>query len=756
MRLKYFVLFIQMFFIFSAFSSELQTQLNEKNNIARNYLLDHLSELGITENDINDAVIQNSYISKNNGLTHIYMRQFYSGIEVHNHDLQIHLNKDNSIFLINNNFIPNVSAKGLQVRPKIKVIDAIHKALNSLNSMNRSVHLLRSNGPSSNQAAVFIDSSLSGKEIPVKLVYELNEKNQLILAWDMHIQLPDAWWNIRVDAGNGDVIASDNWTVNEDYRVFPQPYESPTANGSSHQLVSNVADPVASPFGWHDTDGSAGAEFTDTRGNNVNAQDDLDANNTGGFRPDGGALLNFDFAFDENLQPTEGTNLEVGIVNLFYWNNVIHDILYQYGFDEVAGNFQSNNYGNGGSGNDAVNADAQDGSGNNNANFSTPPDGFQPRMQMFTFLAAPGLLVNTPASIAGSYMINGASFGGTLDSVGITGVLEQVNDNDNINGGSFSDACQPLIGFTAGEIALIDRGGCEFGLKVLNAQQAGAIAAMVINNQGDGLLSMGGGVNGGSVTIPSIFIGQTNGNTIRAELVNSVDITMAVLKKNRDGDLDNGIIIHEYGHGISNRLTGGPSNASCLGNDEQMGEGWSDFFALVLTAQSSETATTLRAMGTYAGNNTSGIREYPYTTDMTINLHTFADIQSVSIPHGVGSVWAEMLWEVYWNLIEVYGFDSDIYHGTGGNNIAMQLVIDGLKLQSCSPSFIQGRDAILAADVANNASVNQCAIWKGFAKRGLGLSASSGNSNTLGDETEAFDVPLECTITDILFKNGFE
>ncbi len=47
---------------------------------------------------------------------------------------------------------------------------------------------------------------------------------------------------------------------------------------------------------------------------------------------------------------------------------------------------------------------------------------------------------------------------------------------------------------------------------------------------------------------------------------------------NRDGDLDNGIIVHEYGHGVSNRLAGGPANTSCLNNQEQMGEGWSDYF----------------------------------------------------------------------------------------------------------------------------------------------------------------------------------
>ena len=53
----------------------------------------------------------------------------------------------------------------------------------------------------------------------------------------------------------------------------------------------------------------------------------------------------------------------------------------------------------------------------------------------------------------------------------------------------------------------------------------------------------------------------------------------------RDGGYDNLVIIHEYGHGISNRLTGGPGAAGCLGNSEQMGEGWSDWYGLVMTME---------------------------------------------------------------------------------------------------------------------------------------------------------------------------
>ena len=453
------------------------------------------------------------------------------------------------------------------------------------------------------------------------------------------------------------------------------------------------------------------------------------------------------------LGPEEAQNLEASVVNLFYWNNIVHDVMYYYGFDEVAGNFQENNYGNGGSGSDPVIADAQDGSGTNNANFGTPPDGQNPRMQMFQFTSSPDFIVNTPIGIAGQYA-SGSGFGGAHTPEGLTGDLELVDDGTDTS----SDACEELVGFTPGNIALIDRGTCQFGLKALNAQNAGAIAAVIVNNQGDEPNNMAGGDFGNQVTIRNLSVGQADGDLFKAELLNGlINVTMVKENADRDSDFDSLIIIHEYGHGISNRLTGGPSNTSCLGNEEQMGEGWSDFFSLVMTAKPSQQATDLRPVGTYATQSTNGIREFPYTTDMNVNLHTYADVGSVSIPHGVGSVWTAMLWEMYWNLVEKHGFDADVYAGVGGNNMALQLVIDGLKLQPCNPSFETGRDAILLADQQNNNGDNQCEIWQAFAKRGLGVSANAGSEFSVGDETEAFDLPAECQVdTDLIFIDGFE
>ena len=113
-------------------------------------------------------------------------------------------------------------------------------------------------------------------------------------------------------------------------------------------------------------------------------------------------------------------------------------------------------------------------------------------------------------------------------------------------------------------------------------------------------------------------------------------------------------------------------------------------------------------------------------------------------PHGVGEVWATMLWDLTYDLIDEYGFNANLITGNAGNNKSLQLVMDGMKLQPCSPGFVDARDAILAADVADYGGANQCLIWKAFARRGLGFSASQGSSGSKTDGIEAFDLPASC------------
>ncbi len=100
-----------------------------------------------------------------------------------------------------------------------------------------------------------------------------------------------------------------------------------------------------------------------------------------------------------------------------------------------------------------------------------------------------------------------------------------------------------------------------------------------------------------------------------------------------------------------------------------------------------------------------------------------------------------MLWEMTWSLVDQYGFSTNFYTGNGGNNRAMALVTEALKLQPCSPGFVDARNAILKADTVLYGAANACLIWKAFAKRGLGFSATQGSSASRSDGVQAFDIP---------------
>ncbi|MDQ3805464.1 MAG: M36 family metallopeptidase, partial [Acidobacteriota bacterium] len=636
--------------------------------------------------------------------------------------------------------------------------------------------------------AVFAGGRLSRSPIVAQLMYFPTARGAR-LVWEVQIQ-PDSnhYWLVEVDAVNAAVLRKFNLVKNDSYKVYERPAESPNhvrglplppADGRT-VVTQAAANSLASPFGWHDTDGAAGADTTDTTGNNVETQTDEGNDDiypsplAGEVRPSSPTR---DFIFPIDLTQEPPAYREAVVTNLFYWNNLIHDTLYLYGFDEASGNFQQNNYGRGGLDGDRVVADAQDGSGKNNANFLTMPDGTPAgpagsRMQMFLWAGEPVLRVNAPASVAGDYRAAAAAFGQALDANGVTGDIQLINSPPLSPQGEQPDqGCYPAADTLTGKIALIRRGGCEFGQKVVSAEQSGAVAAIIYNNQpGDDLVFMGPGNAGAAATIPSIFIRQSDGTLIRNALANAtVNATMKKAAVDRDSDLDNGVIIHEYGHGVSIRLTGGPSNVACLENLEQGGEGWSDWFALTLTAHAADRGADARGIGTYVTFQDppefgGGIRLFPYSTDMTVNPQTYESLKDaeVSVPHGVGAVWAAMLWEVYWNIVDGVpdpgrplpgrGFRQDLYDMTeplAGNQVALRLVVDGLKLQPCMPTFVEARDAILEADRVNNGGAFQCHIWKGFAKRGLGVNAQDGGKFPADDHTavvEDFTVPCECDL----------
>ncbi|KAJ3357222.1 Fungalysin/Thermolysin Extracellular metalloproteinase 5 [Allomyces javanicus] len=213
----------------------------------------------------------------------------------------------------------------------------------------------------------------------------------------------------------------------------------------------------------------------------------------------------------------------------------------------------------------------------------------------------------------------------------------------------------------------------------------------------------------------------------------------------RDGVYDLVIPFHEFFHGVSNRLTGGPANTDCLPDGEPggMGEGWSDIFSMIAVVLDDPdvTRTTPVPVGTYALGDPAGVRRYPYSTDLAVNpsVYSFLSQAEYQEVHAIGEVWASMLFEVYWNLVDQHGCAPLERHNLRrGNALTLQLIMDGLKLQPCLPSFIDARTAILQADENLTGGANQCLIWKGFAKRGLGATAAE------GVYVDSYVLPPEC------------
>jgi extracellular elastinolytic metalloproteinase len=537
------------------------------------------------------------------------------------------------------------------------------------------------------------------------------------------------------------------------YRVYPYPVESPNFGNRTLE-----ADPWlkagsgnnATTLGWH-FDNSI--NYTWTRGNNVWALEDTAGHSqTTGFGDTSSTAiptLTFDKTLDPTVNPVVNSNMHAAIDNLFYWNNIMHDISYQYGFDEAAGNFQANNQGRGGAGSDFVHAFSESGAGVDNSDFGTPPDGESPVMRMFQFNESIGsnFQVNSPGAISGSYVIAESQLG-IKNQLAYTGpITANIILVSDASSSTTHQACG-TIGSPSGlvgKIVLIDRGVCSFVAKIKAVQDAGAAAVIIANNTA-GLSTIVG--TDSTITIPAVMISLADGNTLKANLT-GLNGTLSTTGLLRDGALDNGVISHEYTHGISNRLTGGPANTDCLGNAEQGGEGWSDYMALMVTTDWSAAALTdgtkSRTLGTYALSEPStgpGVRIHPYSTDMTIDPWTYSDMTpSGGEVHTIGEIWCSTLWDMTWNIIQQEGIDADIYRGTKGNNIALQLVIEGMKLQPCSPGYLDARDAILKADSMLYNYAHKCAIWNAFARRGMGKSASQGSSNNTADQTAAFDLP---------------
>ena len=487
-----------------------------------------------------------------------------------------------------------------------------------------------------------------------KVWLPMNEK-AVRLAWEVNVKGASTdLFRVVVDAASGEALLRHSLTsaaVVPQYRVYTGDSPTPMSPGYSKWVDATIQPPevsrqlvqiqslvpVASPYGWINDGG------TTTTGNNVDAYTDRDNDGQpdAGSRPVGTGPESRTFDFPVNLTQSPTTYQSASLTQLFYTCNMVHDRLYQLGFTETSGNFQTNNFGRNGApttdqgdndavlaeGHDSINVPvAADGSNRNNANMNTPPDGISPTMQMYFF-----------------------------------------------------DGPTP----------------------------------------------------------------------------------------NRDGCLDQEVIVHEYTHGLSNRLVGSGQTPLLNRQARGMGEGWSDFYALSLLSEPQDdphAAYPFAAYVTYKKGDPSfvrnyfyGIRRYPKSTDLTKNPLTFKDIDPtqrdphLSVAknptasdvadgaHPLGEVWSSMLWEIRARMVDRYGWAV-------GNETTMQLVTDGMKSTPNEPNLVQARDAILAVDF-NTGGFYRDILWNAFAKRGLGSGATSPNSAFTAGLVESYTVPPEVDTT---------
>ncbi|WP_333851993.1 T9SS-dependent M36 family metallopeptidase [Epilithonimonas sp.] len=719
----------------------------------------------------------------------VNIQQYYNNTPIYK-SLAKAVIREGKVLSLNNNF-RQIGSNSI-VADKIDKSEALSTALRSADIKDSGFELLDENNgdlinlPDNKVASIRFYFERNNSLIPAQLFFinqskenkfygilvsltdgEILEKNNMI----DECQFEDNHFAGDVESTSNHLLTHFNTSVTNkahakvatdaSYNVFPFPVEAPTFG--SRTIVTNPWDLTASPEGWHSNGTS---NFTNTYGNNVLAYVDNNASNSAGFSPVSSTTgsLTFDFPFAESATLSAYDNRASAVTNLFYANNMIHDIMYKFGFTESTRNFQSNNFGKGGAGNDAVRAEAYDGSGYNNANFAS---GYEilngngtyttqaPRMQMYLWNSGVTLkqrLFYTDPTLATRPAVNtgSANFGKMLMETGITGdiVIPPV-----------STGCTTLTaGSLTGKIAMVNTTGCAYNVKAKTLQDAGAIG-MIVHRTTSNTVTNISVSNVTNVSIPSIMIPKDEGDFITDELTagRTVNVNLKDLGVGyKNSSFDNGVMIHEYGHGVSNRLTG--QGYSCLTNLEQMGEGWSDFLALMLTNTPNYTSTTGRGIATYSSNTPPtalGIRSYRYTTDMTSNPFTYADTNSTGgQPHAVGQIWATMLWDLHWKMAEKYGYNYDITADmNSGSAKALQLVMDGLKLQPCNPNFVSGRDAILEADQLTGGTDN-CLIWNVFARRGLGLNASAGTAASISDQVEDFSVPAGCVLgTEDIAKN---
>jgi hypothetical protein len=369
--------------------------------IVEQFLINYSESYGLTDEQIKQLVKKADYENPN-GLKFVKYKQQINGLDVFQAELNAVLTKNNELVRTTGNLVPGLDYNLLSTQPNLSPEQSIRVAVGSL-EVPIDLSNLHIESQATDESFKTSFATSDGTGVTVNLVYFPFGPGDTELSYSVVIMGEHQAYYMVVSATDGQLFFRKNIMAHQTepatYSVYnddsPAPLSPSNATpGSgiqgtpiSRTLFNIVSElPAFDNLGWI-PDGS-----NTTTGNNVDAG--LDIDRTNGIDPNGRAVGSphrvFNFSYNPGGTPGEeaptSNDYRMGVVtNMFFWSNRYHDRLYELGFTEAAGNFQNNNFNRGGVGNDAVMAEAQDYSGTNNANFSTPPDGIKPRMQMFIF-----------------------------------------------------------------------------------------------------------------------------------------------------------------------------------------------------------------------------------------------------------------------------------------------------------------------------------------------------------------------------------
>jgi len=705
------------------------------------------------------ALAENGVQQLRNGATIVKLAQNVDGVVVNGGELRVMMHPDGSLAAISGTLLPATTKPSFTSSPPV----ALGHALDRLYGAARPAMAITDAGETGGWHTLQLASSPQLQVTSARARRELAQVgDQLVAAWAVEVEgdaapdplsdpsiptfsarsylVADADGKILSDV---DLVAHDAFV----YRAYMEttgdrrPLDGPLQSFAPHPTgIPDGSAPGFIPANLVVMEAFNGpgdpwlaTNATTTSGNNAEAFADLDANRAfgpGDIRPvvRSGRVLSY--TYNHELEPLATPDQsEAAAVNSFFMVNWMHDWWYDSGFTEATANAQLDNYGRGGVAGDPLLVQAQAGANaglRNNADMATPADGARPRMRMFLWTAG-----TTTALIAPTGTPRTEAFAAGPRNFDLTGDLAVVVDGT----APTNDGCQPITNNVAGKIVLVTFSGvCGSAATVNNAKAAGAIGIILADGAQDDPRGFAGSA---AANIPGLAIGQTDGAALAAAVAAgpvTVELQSSVNGPERDGDLDNGVVAHEWGHYLHHRLAVCGGSQQCAG----MSEGWGDFNALMMLVRDGDNRDGTYAEGTYAlADGTPdvayfGIRRFPYSRDRTKNDLSFRHIGNENpLPtatpghpggansevHNAGEVWATMMWEALNVLIDEHGVAV-------ARRRMSDYVVAGLLLTPTNASFTEARDAILAAASALDTD-DMILMAAAFAGRGAGSCAVS-------------------------------